>query len=78
MYKPRAYELACACFFACQMDPAGSAALVSGYRSVTPLNPAELAEDAAVWACSPSITLVTRRLFHFAATGSAVPRAVAG
>jgi len=49
MHKPRAYKLARACFFACEMQPELMAALVAGYRSVTPIEAAELADGAAAW-----------------------------
>jgi homoserine kinase type II len=49
MCLPRAYELVRTCFFLCEMRPDLCAALVSGYRAVTPLSASELDDGAAAW-----------------------------
>ena len=49
MCLPRAFELVRACFFLCQMQPELCAALISGYRALTPLSAAELADGACAW-----------------------------
>ena len=49
MCLPRAFELVRACFFLCQMQPELCAALVFGYRALTPLSAAELADGAHAW-----------------------------
>jgi homoserine kinase type II len=49
MSMPRAFELARACFFICEMRPSDAAALLDGYQSVTSLTSSELDDGAAAW-----------------------------
>lgn len=46
---PRAYELARACFFISHMRPSETGALLTGYRSVTPIASSELEDGAFIW-----------------------------
>lgn len=46
---PRAFELARACFFSCQMEPVSTRAFVAGYRTVCSLTASELSAGAQAW-----------------------------